>query len=336
MITFIIIGRNEGWKLTKCLQSVYDTISYNKLDEYEVIYVDSKSTDDSIERAKQFGGINIIKITGVCNAAIARNIGARESAGDILFFIDGDMEIKTEFLEKILDAEGNFEFDVVTGHLIDRVYDTYDNFIVERPRTYKNKIPSKSIELLTFGGIFVINRRLWEQVGGMKTKYARAQDLDLCLRLKKAGQKVLRFNFLIAVHNTIDYRNNKRMWKMLLSGNLLYAVVIFRDHIREKKVSLMIIRQHYTSLLLILLLLSVLFIEKYWIITILGYLIILSVRAIKNAKISVLGKEVNIVSYCFQRVLYQVLRDIFFLIGIVTFFPKSYRLEYDKVTGGEL
>ena len=52
MISFIVIGRNEGWKLTKCFESIYDTINYNKLINYEIIYVDSASTDDSIDRQK--------------------------------------------------------------------------------------------------------------------------------------------------------------------------------------------------------------------------------------------------------------------------------------------
>ncbi len=53
-ISFIIIGRNEGWKLTKCLESVMRAIKFNRLSNYEVFYVDSKSTDDSIHRAKRF------------------------------------------------------------------------------------------------------------------------------------------------------------------------------------------------------------------------------------------------------------------------------------------
>jgi len=105
MISFIIIGRNESWKLTKCIESVFDTAKYSSLEDYEVLYVDSQSTDNSIELVNEFNGINVFLIKGECNAAIARNIGAVEAKGDILFFIDGDMEIIPSFLNEVLDSE---------------------------------------------------------------------------------------------------------------------------------------------------------------------------------------------------------------------------------------
>ena len=89
MISFIIIGRNEGWKLKKCILSVITTIQVNKLQKYDIIYVDSKSSDNSIEIAKEFKQVKVYKITGDTNAAIARNIGASEAKGEYFFFIDG-------------------------------------------------------------------------------------------------------------------------------------------------------------------------------------------------------------------------------------------------------
>ncbi len=89
--SFIVIGKNEGWKLSLCFQSILNCIEKNRIDNYEIIYVDSRSTDDSIERAKKIPNIKIFSIIGKCNAAIARNIGCKEAQVDILFFFDGDM-----------------------------------------------------------------------------------------------------------------------------------------------------------------------------------------------------------------------------------------------------
>jgi len=102
LISFIIIGRNEGWKLTHCLESIFKSAISNLLSYYEVIYVDSQSTDDSIVRANKFANIRIFLITGKYNAAIGRNIGAKEAKGDFLFFLDGDMELHPEFIKEAL------------------------------------------------------------------------------------------------------------------------------------------------------------------------------------------------------------------------------------------
>ena len=127
MISFIIIGRNEGWKLTKCFESIFQTIEHNNLTHYEVIYIDSDSTDDSIERAKKFNQIKIFQLTADYNAAIARNVGAKEAKGDVLFFIDGDMEIIREFLPKVYSVKNGLMEDFVWGNWINYFYDQNDD-----------------------------------------------------------------------------------------------------------------------------------------------------------------------------------------------------------------
>ena len=93
MISFIIIGYNEEKFLDKCFQSIYNAILCAQINKYEIIYVDSNSSDKSIAIAEVYKEVKIFKIIGKHNAAIGRNIGAKEARGDILFFIDGDLEI---------------------------------------------------------------------------------------------------------------------------------------------------------------------------------------------------------------------------------------------------
>jgi len=142
MISFIIIGKNEGWKLTKCLESVFKTIKQSNITLYEVIYVDSNSKDDSIGRANAFVRVRIYQITGICNAAIARNIGARESRGDVLFFIDGDMEIMHDFLPLVYDSSSELKYNFVSGNLLNINYDYYGNIVSKQNATY-TKIKEK-------------------------------------------------------------------------------------------------------------------------------------------------------------------------------------------------
>ena len=121
LISFIIIGRNEGWKITKCLQSVFDTIASNQIREFEIIYVDSQSTDDSLNRVKAFKNVIVILLTEDYNSAIARNVGAKEAAGDILYFVDGDMELEPGFLNKVVKS-GSLVHPFVSGPYVNYFY----------------------------------------------------------------------------------------------------------------------------------------------------------------------------------------------------------------------
>ena len=247
MISFIVIGRNEGWKLTKCFQSIFKTIEHNKLKEHEIIYVDSLSTDDSIERAKKFNKVIIFQITGKYNAAIGRNIGANESKGEILFFIDGDMEIIADFLPLVYDEKNGLKYDFVSGQFENNYYDNNGNFLYkENYHSLKNdKYQS------TTGGLFIIKKNLWEFVKGMRTKYRRSQDLDLGLNLSKIDVKLLRKKELLAKHHTIAYKDSIRMWKMLVKGFDLYRVVLYRDHYRSFAMHKDYLRTNYSNLFLI-------------------------------------------------------------------------------------
>ena len=163
MISFIIIGRNEGWKLSNCLESVYNTVSQNSIIEYEVIYVDSKSSDDSIKRAEKLKGVKIINLDGDINAAIARNVGAKEAKGDVLFFLDGDMVIEPSIFPLFYSNEYGLEYPFMSGNFDNYFYDQSWNFL------YKDS-GMKLLEdknMYTVGGLFFIERKLWNKVSGM-------------------------------------------------------------------------------------------------------------------------------------------------------------------------
>lgn len=329
MISIIIVGKNEGWRLSKSINSAHALISYYPKLEFDIIYVDSLSTDDSISRAKLFSLTRIFEITGETNSAIARNIGAKESKGDILFFVDADMEIQLEFLGHALNERDELKFDYLTGHLDDYFYTMGYEFIESAPRTYKDNIPINNQELNQNGGLFIINKRTWNEVGGMKNNYRRSQDLDLTIRLKRKGIKIIRIPYLAAKHHTIDYRNEKRMWKMLWQGNNLYPGLIFRNHLLNMHVIKRVLRAEYTALLLFIFFLSLFFSTGLIVFTGGLYLIVLILRILLQSKKAKTKK--NKILYFYERIPFQILSDLSFWIGFLFFFPKNKNLQYKLI-----
>lgn len=328
MISVILVGKNEGWRLTKSLESIYLIIHKNPNYTFEVLYIDSKSTDDSLMRAKTFKNIRIFEITGLANSAIARNVGAKEAKGEILFFIDADMEIEPEYLINALDEKGNLKHDYLTGHINDVLYTDDGKFIEKIPRTYTIAIPKIIQELNHNGGIFLIKKDVWFKTNGMRNKYKRCQDLDFTIRLKGKGIKILRLPHLIANHHTVDYRNEKRMWKMLWSGFGFYPPMIFRDHLLNSDVLKRAVRSDYTALLLLFIFVTFFTNSSGILFSSILYINILFIRVIVHSKKDKSTK--NKIFYFFQRYLLQFLLDISFWVGFLFFHPRNKVLQYKK------
>jgi glycosyltransferase involved in cell wall biosynthesis len=302
MISFIIIGRNEGWKLTKCLQSVYKTIKENSLSAYEVIYVDSKSSDDSIERVKRFEETKVFQLTEDFNAAIARNIGAGESVGEVLFFIDGDMELIPEFLPLVYSDENGLIQDFVSGNWVNYFYNQKGDFISKE--NYQNT-KQDSIESVT-GGLFLIKKEVWEKAGGMNPVFKKSQDIDLGLRLAKNGTFLRRKKEIAAKHHTIAYLNKNRMWKDLFSFNHLYGrSLLYRRHLFNKQSYSRLLRNDYTLLLLIVVSLLAAFMHS--VIIFILYILAILFR----------GK------FKLNRFAYLIIRDLTVLFGFFFFWPNN-------------
>ena len=52
MISVVVIGRNEGERLSRCMERIHAALGVLA---HEIVYVDSRSTDDSVARAKACG-----------------------------------------------------------------------------------------------------------------------------------------------------------------------------------------------------------------------------------------------------------------------------------------
>ena len=306
MISFIIIGKNEGWRLEKCLQSIVSIVKQDKIVDYEIIYVDSRSTDNSIELAKQYGAKAFL-ITGECNAAIARNIGAKEAIGDILFFIDGDMELFSGFLPMVLTQDGRLEYPFISGIFNDIIYDMDWNYLHTSRRHKLQEGDADSVETTT-GGLFLIEHFLWDKVGGMDTRFKRSQDYDLGLRLSQMGCPLHRKAILLANHYMRQYSVREDY-----IVNVKYTALLLRKHWNNIDYLKIFFKQQYTTvLLLISIILS--FVSPLSLILYVGAL------SYKNLKQKNMKRWWN-----------PIVRDCTLLWALLFFVPNEYGLNYKMV-----
>ena len=84
LVAVVAIGRNEGERLRRCLESI-QAMRY-PLARLEIIYVDSRSTDGSVELARSMG-VQTVVLDGPTTAARGRNAGWTLTAAPFVLFL---------------------------------------------------------------------------------------------------------------------------------------------------------------------------------------------------------------------------------------------------------
>jgi len=98
MISLIVTTYNQS----EMLNAVLSSLSQQTVKNFEVIVIDDCSTDNTLKLIKQFH-IRTFKLEKNCGQADARNIGASKAKADILVFLDSDIILKNDALEKIAE-----------------------------------------------------------------------------------------------------------------------------------------------------------------------------------------------------------------------------------------
>ena len=91
----VVIGRNEGDRLKRCLDSIGADAS--------VVYVDSGSTDDSVASATAAGArVVALDLSVPFTAARARNAGRAALGPEVrlIQFVDGDCAVRPGWLDR--------------------------------------------------------------------------------------------------------------------------------------------------------------------------------------------------------------------------------------------
>ena len=109
MISIIIPAFNEERYLPRLLECIKKQ-SYN---DYEVIVADANSTDKTAKVAKKYG----CRIVKGGMPAVGRNNGAKAAKGNILLFLDADVQVDKNFLEKALDEYDSRKLDIAGCYL---------------------------------------------------------------------------------------------------------------------------------------------------------------------------------------------------------------------------
>lgn len=217
-IGVVAIGRNEGARLRRCLESVVGRVA-------AVVYVDSQSTDDSVALALSLGvEVAELDLSIPFTAARARNEGfrrLREKWPGVRFvqFVDGDCEVCPGWLERAKkELEERSEVVVVCGRRRERYPDAS---VYNRLCDIEWDTPVG--EARVCGGDALMRVDAVEAVGGYDPAVIAAEDDELCLRLRRAGGKILRVDADMTIHDAAMTRAGQ-WWKRAVRCGYAYAL----------------------------------------------------------------------------------------------------------------
>jgi glycosyltransferase involved in cell wall biosynthesis len=172
--------------------------------ELEVIVVDDRSTDRTVDVARALAD-HVVVMEKNSGPSLARNQGARLASGEVLLFMDADVELLPDTLARILDEMVRFpECAAVAGNLA--VNSHSENFI----GTYKNlymHFAFKDLRPTTgspYTSILAVRTEAFHATGGFVNVLPN-EDRLLGIALARLGYTV-RFDNDIQVRHYRSYR----------------------------------------------------------------------------------------------------------------------------------
>jgi len=196
--------------------------------EFEVILVDDGSTDQTRAIAANFP-VRIVPTGGRVGPAKGRNIGAREATGEIVFFIDSDVMVRPDTIERLVER---FERDDVEGLVgVQAAEMRYRDL----PSQYKNLwmrwtyVRQTGDVPLFYTTAAAIRREAFLRAGGFDERYATPSLEDTAF-----GQKLARLGMRIRVEPALEVEHVKRysLWG-LLKTDFARAVSLARMKLRQ-------------------------------------------------------------------------------------------------------
>lgn len=209
LVSIVIPTKNSAEFLENCLISIKNQ-TYKKI---EIIIVDGKSTDNTLEIAKKYTRAIYTFVPkvkkGAYDASCKRNYGAKKGKGTYIYWLDADMELSKNTVEEavcickknadaVILPEDSFGTGIWANakNLERRCY--WGDGMVESPR--------------------FITYSVWNAIGGLDESLgAGGDDIDIHFRILENGYRVSRTKSIV-MHNEGNLKLSKLFKKRFMYG----------------------------------------------------------------------------------------------------------------------
>lgn len=208
----IIIPTYNGLALTKkCLEALKENTPESYLGD--VVVVDNNSSDGTVEYLKSLDWVKAMFHRKNLGFARACNQGAKRAEGDVLIFLNNDTEVQKSWIEPLMTALQEKDVAVSGSKMV------FPNGLVQHagiviskkfiPQhiyygkgadlSYVNK--KREFQAVT-AACMAIQKKIFDEVGGFDEEYVNGlEDVDICLKVRTAGYKVVYCPESLVIHH---------------------------------------------------------------------------------------------------------------------------------------
>jgi N-acetylglucosaminyl-diphospho-decaprenol L-rhamnosyltransferase len=238
-VSIIIVSYNSSRYLKTCIEAI---LQCDDKATKEIIIVDNRSKDDSVEIIKSIGKENVQLITPNKNIGFGggNNFGAVIAKGDYLFFLNPDTIILSGCIDKLCKYMNQNQDTGIVGPKLLNIdltvqryfcnYYTVMSILLRRIKIGKIKFKYLSHPLLNdiktpqeldwlLGSALFLKRTTFRRCNGFDERYKLYfEDVDLCRRIKQNGLKVIYYPNAKVIHyhqrESADNLSIKTLWHL--------------------------------------------------------------------------------------------------------------------------
>lgn len=216
-VSIVVVNHNGKHHLKTCFSSILET----NFPSFETILVDNQSTDDSVGYIKKrFNWVKVIENKSIIYPE-ANNIGAKNSKGKYIVFLNNDTEVDKNWLKELLSVIerrpnvaactckvklfSNRSLLNSAGMGCDIFGFAFNRGLTCRGNFEEDKGQYDKIEevFATYSAAMIIKRDVFEKIGCFNTDFGfHYEEIDLSWRARLAGYKILYMPKAVVYHKT--------------------------------------------------------------------------------------------------------------------------------------
>ncbi len=245
-VSILIPSKNNHRLLKKCLHSLQNTT----YPHYEILILDNASDDPAtlacLQEIRQNEGIRVLSIPNrgsTFSYAYINNQGAKYAESELLLLLNDDTEvIHPDWLSqmvsyhsregvgmvgaKLLYPDGSIQHAGVGTDMYMGKFESFPIHLFAGQKPDEQNIPASNVAAVT-AACCLISKALFEQLGGFDEKLfpLSFNDIDLCLRVRLAGKRIVLAHEAILIHKESKSRKGMPEFREMIHFKKKYRAI---------------------------------------------------------------------------------------------------------------